>query len=312
MKEPLVSIVVPTYNVERYIEECLDSLLAQSYKNIEYIIIDDASSDATPYLMKTYEDKMHIVRNKKNNGQGAVRNQGLSVAKGAYVLFVDSDDWIEPDTVRQLVEKAVDTKSDLVRFNGVSFNDNEHTIKSKAHYNFSSILSKDQIYEGKDLLVVNQKSYSASPCLYLVKKDLLEQNKILFPEGLLHEDEYFSTMVFVHSTRMSYSDNSFYHRRYRVASTMTENTPLHIKKSFESYIEIFKLLEEEYQSEKFNLNQKAFIKRQLLSIYHGLKSSKVEQSEKKSLKNFKTIGYYDKIKIVASLLKSTIKSKMSL
>ncbi|MER2064530.1 MAG: glycosyltransferase family A protein, partial [Alkalibacterium sp.] len=84
MTKPLVSIIVPTYNVERYIEECIDSLLAQTYPNTEIIVLDDASTDATVYLLKQYTNKITLIENDKNKGQGARRNQGLELAKGKY------------------------------------------------------------------------------------------------------------------------------------------------------------------------------------------------------------------------------------
>ncbi|WP_080146745.1 glycosyltransferase family 2 protein [Marinilactibacillus piezotolerans] len=303
MHQPLVSIIVPTYNVERYVEECLDSILNQTYSNLEIIVIDDGSTDATPYLLEPYRSKLSLTLNKTNQGQGAVRNQGIKAASGEYILFVDSDDWIEPKTVSSLVQKAIQTEADLVRFNGQSFFEGGTAISEEGKYDFSAVLSPDQIYSNEESLVKNQKAYSASPCLYLVRKDLLEEHRILFPEGILHEDEYFTTQVFLHTKRMCYVDQAYYHRRYRVASTMTEQTPLHKKRSFESYLKVFKLLENEYQSDQYTEKQKNFLKRQLLSIYNGLQQSKVEPELKKELQKLKTISLKDKLRINLSRLR---------
>ncbi|MDZ7835048.1 MAG: glycosyltransferase family A protein [Alkalibacterium sp.] len=95
MSEPLVSVIIPAYNVERYIEECIDSLLAQTYPNTEIIVLDDASTDATVYLLKQYLSSIILIENDKNKGQGARRNEGLEVARGKYVYFMDADDWLE-------------------------------------------------------------------------------------------------------------------------------------------------------------------------------------------------------------------------
>lgn len=303
MKEPLVSIIVPTYNVERYIEECINSILAQTYKNIEVLLIDDGSTDATPYLLKQYEKQLHVTINSQNQGQGAVRNQGIKEADGEYVLFVDADDWIEPITVETLVHKALATDADLVRFNGQSFFDGEATLENEGQYNFSKVLSETEVYKDSTILPKVQKSYSASPCLYLIKKVLLTENDIQFPEGILHEDEYFSTKVFIHTQVMTYVNQFLYHRRYRVASTMTESTPNHKKKSFESYLKVFKLIEDDYYSDQYNEQQKAFLKRQLLSIYNGLQQSSVKLSRKKKLNNLKSISFTDKLRVNISRLK---------
>ncbi|MFL2116433.1 glycosyltransferase family 2 protein [Marinilactibacillus psychrotolerans] len=304
MTEPLVSIIVPTYNVERYIEESVESILNQTYPNTEIILIDDGSTDATSYLLQQFNDKAQIMVNPINQGQGAVRNQGINQATGDYILFVDSDDWIEPGAVRGLVQKAIETKAEIVRFNGQSFFDGKATPKQLGDYDFSEVLEENEIYIAPEILPKIQKSYSASPCLYLVKRSLLIENRIRFPEGILHEDEYFSTLVFLHAKKMAYINQFYYHRRYRVASTMTESTPRHKQRSFESYLKVFQLMEEEYISSQYNQQQKGFLKRQLLSIYNGLLQSPVDTGLKKQLKNITSITAKDRFRIQISRLRT--------
>ncbi|WP_208558910.1 glycosyltransferase family 2 protein [Marinilactibacillus kalidii] len=307
MDKPLVSVIIPTYNVERYIEECMDTVLAQTYESLEVIVIDDGSTDATPYLLKQYEKNVSLTLNKQNKGQGAIRNQGIEQATGDYLLFVDSDDWIEKNTIETLVFKAQQTEADLVRFNGQSFFDGAEQYEKSVDYNFSSVLEEHVVYEGETLLDKNLKAYSASPCLYMVKKALLDAKHIRFPEGVLHEDEYFTTKVFISSKTMIYVDKIFYHRRYRVASTMTESTPHHKIKSFESYLEIFRLLETDYQSDRYTSIQKVFLKRQMLSIYNGLQQSQVEPMMKRRLKTINSITIKDKMRIKLSILRQKLK-----
>lgn len=304
MTDPLVSIIVPTYNVERYIEESIESILNQTYPNIEVILIDDGSTDATSYLLQQFKDKAHIMVNPINQGQGAVRNQGINQATGDYILFVDSDDWIEPGAVRGLVQKAIETKADIVRFNGQSFFDGKATPKQLGDYDFSEVLEENEVYIAPEILPKIQKSYSASPCLYLVKRSLFIENRIRFPEGILHEDEYFSTLVFLHTKKMAYINQSYYHRRYRAASTMTESTLKHKQRSFQSYLKVFQLIEEEYISSQYNQQQKDFLKRQLLSIYNGLLQSPVDTGLKKQLKNITSITAKDRFRIQISRLRA--------
>ncbi|GAA0483959.1 glycosyltransferase [Alkalibacterium sp. m-11] len=309
MNQPLVSIIVPAYNVERYIEECIDSLLNQSYKNIEIIVLDDASTDATRYLMRQYESHIQIIENDTNQGQGARRNQGIKLAKGEYIYFVDSDDWIEPNAIERLVKQAEAEKLDLVRFNGAAFYEGGSAPKEEGNYDFSHVLKDKAVYTGEELLEKNRKSYSASPCLYLVKKEVIDQHNLFFLEGVLHEDEYFTTRLFVSVESMSYLNEALYHRRYRLASTMTENTDTHKLKSFDSYLKVFKALEIEYESKKMNPLQKTFIKRQLLSIYNGLKESPVLPENKRKLRGLESITLIDKVYLILSKVNHRINKK---
>lgn len=309
MGEPLVSIIIPTYNVERYIEECIDSLLKQTYKRIEIIVIDDGSKDATPYLLKSYEERILLKLNKKNQGQGAVRNHGLEQANGEYILFVDSDDWIDVEAVEILVGKALDTEADLIRFNGKTVFEGDSDLSKENLYTFNSILNEKVLYTNVGLLDANRKAYSASPCLYLIKKEVIEEELLSFPEGVLHEDEYFTTKLFISIKSMAYVNKALYYRRYRLASTMTENTKEHKVRSSKSYLKVFKLLEELYLSNQYNDSQKSFLKRQLISIYHGLQQSDVNSDLKKELRSLKTITLKDRLQIEVSKLRQKIEKR---
>lgn len=104
---PLVSIIVPVYNVERYIKRCVDSLQGQTLQNIEIILVDDGSKDNSGRLCDEFAQqnpRIHVIH-KQNAGQGLARNDGLNIAKGRYVLFIDSDDFIEPDTCEKLSDR---------------------------------------------------------------------------------------------------------------------------------------------------------------------------------------------------------------
>lgn len=107
ISKPLVSIIVPVYNVERYIKRCVDSLRGQTLQNIEIILVDDGSKDNSGCLCDEFaqqDSKIHVIH-KQNAGQGLARNDGLNIAKGHYVLFIDSDDFIEPDTCEKLSDR---------------------------------------------------------------------------------------------------------------------------------------------------------------------------------------------------------------
>lgn len=304
MSKPLVSIIVPTYNVERYIEECIDSLLNQTYQPIEIIVIDDGSKDATLYLLKQYQDQIQLISHTVNKGQGARRNEGLKKASGKYIYFVDSDDWIEKQTVEAAVSQLEKTGADLVRFNARAFHDGHEASQQEQNpYDFAAILKDKAVYEGPEALEKNRKSYSASPCLYIATKECIDKLELKFIEGVLHEDEYYTTRLFASVTRLTYLNEHFYHRRYRLASTMTEQSKMHKLRSFESYIKVFKALEEEYEKDSYTQEQQAFIKRQLLSIYNGLQTSPVEPILKKQLRDLKSVSQKDKVYLSLARLK---------
>lgn len=120
---PKISVIIPVFNVEEYLSNCLDSILNQSFKDIEIICVNDGSSDNSLQILNQYaaNDSRVIVVNKDNEGSGVARNVGLSIAKGEYVFFVDGDDWLEKNIFEPMLEKAVSDKTDILIFGGLSY-----------------------------------------------------------------------------------------------------------------------------------------------------------------------------------------------
>lgn len=125
MSDPLVSIIVPVYNVENYLERCMKSIVEQSYNNIQVVVINDGSTDSSLSILNKIakNDKRVKVFNKENGGQASARNLGLKEAEGEYILLVDSDDYLAKDTVKECIVKAQATDSDLVIFDFYNIND---------------------------------------------------------------------------------------------------------------------------------------------------------------------------------------------
>ena len=120
---PLVSVVVPVYNAEPYLRECLDSLLGQTLKEIEIIAVDDGSTDGSASVLQAYaqKDSRISVLTQGNSGQSAARNSALETAKGAYVQFLDADDWLDPDCCRVLSGQTAAVKLDMLSMAAVSY-----------------------------------------------------------------------------------------------------------------------------------------------------------------------------------------------
>lgn len=302
MSQPVVSVIVPTYNVERYVEECLASIMSQTYESIELIVIDDGSTDTTPYLLKQHPGDFHLILNQENKKQGAARNEGLAQATGKYILFVDADDLLVPEAVQVLVAAAEREQVDLVRFNAAVIQQHLHPDVAVNQYNFSHVLAEGEMYTGEQLLLVLRKSYHPSPCLYMTKRAVLTEGSVRFPEGIIHEDEWFTLKLFTLVESMVYVNQALYQRRYRLSSTMTDRSNLQKLRSFESYKEILHRMTELYHDLEQPAERK-FVKRQMLSIYSGLEQLEVPAERRQELREFEEITLVDRLLLDVRRLK---------
>lgn len=173
MKNPLVSVIVPTYNAEKTLNKCLDSLLNQTLKEIEIIVINDKSTDKTLEILNSYKDnkKIVIIDNKKNLGPAASRNKGLDIAKGKYIGFVDSDDYIDPKMYEEMSSKMTDdvdlvccgrynvTKNGIKEIINYSNETDAHAFSKTSNYNCDKLFKKS-IIDKYNLRLPEQYSYA--------------------------------------------------------------------------------------------------------------------------------------------------------
>ena len=185
MENFLISVIVPVYNVEKYLKRCLKSILNQTYKKIEILIIDDGSTDHSGKISDEYAkiDSRVQVFHKKNGGLSDARNYGIQKAKGKYVMFIDSDDWIPLNSIRKMVETVSQTESDIVsgEIKEVYNTNTEKKGKNNNEYKIE-VLSKNEALE--KLMYLHNFSNSASAKMY--KKELFDNIK--FPVGKYYED----------------------------------------------------------------------------------------------------------------------------
>lgn len=292
---PLVSVIVPVYNVEAYIEDCLTSIVDQTYQQLEIILVDDGSTDNSNEKIQPYlSDKRVQLITQTNKGLSGARNTGLEAATGKYILFVDSDDYIQLKTIEEVVKKLEKNHLDLIRFNGKAFLDELNQPIEQNSYDFSHRLQEGRIYRN-DLFKANRRTFVSPVYLYIIRRDVIEENRIRFYEGILHEDELFTTQVFVAIKSMMYINQYYYNRRYRENSIMTNQSSERLQQTFDSYAVIYKELEKMYVQTNYSKEQKKLIKRQMLSIYSGLKKSEIKETEKASfMKETKSINTLDK------------------
>lgn len=235
--EPLVSVIIPVYNVEKYLKECIDSVINQEYKNIEIIIINDGSTDNSIYILNDYQLKYRNIRivTQENSGLSATRNKGIELATGKYIYFLDSDDYILPNTIKNLIEKMEENNLDIIRFSAEPFmDDGNNNLIDKNKYNFSKYFEKDKKYEKNNFIDLCVKGYSSSACLYIIKRNILIKNNLRFKTDILHEDELFTVELLLNINSGMYDPNAYYKRRYRSDSIMTTQSEESIKESFDS------------------------------------------------------------------------------
>ena len=205
--KPLLTVVIPVYNVEKYLKRCVESVIAQDWKKYEILLVDDGSTDHSPQIcdnyVKTY-DFISVIH-KENGGLSEARNTGLSQAKGEYVYFPDSDDWIEPDTFIALSEALESQKFDIISFNREFVKGEEDVIISDP--------VETQVFEGKDAFVKMLKhSYItgfANDKIY--RKSLFMDHDILFPKGKYYEDLGTNYKLFLSAKKVYATNQKYYH-----------------------------------------------------------------------------------------------------
>lgn len=214
---PEISVIIPVYNVEQYLKKCVDSVLEQSFKNIEVILVDDGSPDKCPEICDCYakQDDRVIVVHKENGGLSSARNAGLKIARGRYIYFVDSDDWIVGNALEILLTIMQNTKSDVVIASYDLFFDETKTIEELP------IKIKDEVISGRDVvdkLTGGQGASYVIACNKLYKRELFQT--ISFREGYIHEDCIIAHRIFGQCNSVACTSQAVYFYRRRTNSIM--------------------------------------------------------------------------------------------
>lgn len=241
-----ISVVIPVYNVEKYLKKCLDSVINQTLKDIEIIIVNDGSPDNSQAIIDEYakKDRRIIPLIQENGRQGKARNTGLKHAKGEYISFIDSDDYIEIDMLEKMYDNAKLENSDVVI---CSFY--KHYGKKKNHISINDNLILDTISNN------NPKLFNTfGPCSKIYKRDLLIKNNIKFMEKVYYEDVSFTLKVLTLAKKISFVNEPLYNYIIREGSTMNSNNAirnLDIIIAFDDVIEYFenKKIYNKYYSE---------------------------------------------------------------
>lgn len=218
---PLISIIVPVYKVEKYLNRCVLSIVNQTYDNLEIILVDDGSPDQCPFMCDEWakKDKRIKVIHKKNGGLSDARNVGMRAASGELIGFVDSDDWIAPDMYQYLYERMNADNSDISTC-GVKMVWDNDTPSQMLTRSGSCVLNKKEAMEA-----LIDESWIKQPVWYKLYKTQIIQN-IFFPVGKYHEDAFWSYQVIGMANRVTVSDHLGYFYRQRNDSIMGEKYSL--------------------------------------------------------------------------------------
>lgn len=216
MSEALCSIIVPVFNVREFLQRCLLSLKAQTYKNIEIIIVNDGSTDGSMTLCKEFfaQDQNVTFLDQVNSGQGVARNLGVSVASGDYIVFVDADDWIDKELCSDLVSRMNEGPLDFISF-GLDFvTQDEKVVHEISRFRFET-LSGDAIFKAAML----DDAVLSSPVNKMYRRSFLQEYAIEFPAVRACEDMYFSRAVSFFSSYTAFISKVYYHALIRNNST---------------------------------------------------------------------------------------------
>lgn len=235
-----ISIVVPIYNVELYLRECIESLVNQNLPSAEYeiILVNDGSTDRSGEIAKEYVDKFDNITfyEQVNQGQAVARNLGLNKAQGEYVMFVDSDDYLEKNILKRMYDEAVANNNDILitGFNVQQKDGDYHNQTDLKIFN-TNLSGADALLQGLNI---------GSTCTRLYKRELLSNNNIYFKAGIKHEDVYFNIEVYPLAKSIRSLDLYTYNYRWNEGSTDRSFDRVNITKGLMSDLEIARLARE--------------------------------------------------------------------
>ncbi len=256
-----VSIIVPVFNVEDYLEECLLSAVNQDYENIEIIIVDDGSTDSSGKIIDKFKSQHAFIQSvkTKNQGQSSARNLGLEMATGDYVLFLDSDDWFEKNTVSLCMQTITNYNLDIVLFSADVFFDGEVSEnKTELDEYYVRSIQVNRVLQARYLFTeeLRLNRYIVQPCMYMF--DRVKFLNLRFYPGIIYEDNLFTTHLLLEHMdgNVMCLTNKLYHRRLRPQSTVTgSKQQRHIDGHFVVIDELIKMVPHHEKQEKKALKQ---------------------------------------------------------
>ena len=271
--KPLLSVIVPVYNVEKYLKRCLESILVQSWNDYEIILVDDGSTDSSAQICDLYAEKYEMIRviHKENKGLSDTRNRGIEKASGEYVYFPDSDDWLEPNTFSELSDVIEELTYDIISLNREFVTSEEDKLISAK--------SRIQKLSGKQALLemLKQRDVTGFANDKIYRKKLFLDNDIEFPVGKYYEDLGTNYKLFLKATKVYVTNQKYYHYLITNPDSITQSwNEQKLQDMFGFYREIYysPLVREKFEELEIEILQ-AFYINGLIHILSSLYKSNI-------------------------------------
>lgn len=250
----LISVIVPVYNAEKYLETCVNSIINQKYTNLEIILVDDGSKDNSLDLCKKYAEKDNRIKviHKENGGVSTARNAGIESASGDFIAFVDSDDYIDENMYFNMMQKVEEYNCDMVMCDCYKVNGENKEIFT--HDIRDGFYDKEQLYKEyfDKLLMLDSINYPAtiSNWVMLIKSHIIKNNKLKYIEGVKYsEDLLFGSQVMYYTNRFYYLKGECY---YNYINNPTSATNTYYEKKWDNFVQLY------YEIKRFFGNKKDF------------------------------------------------------
>ena len=229
-----VSVIVPIYNVAPWLDACLTSLEKQTLKDIEVIMVNDGSTDKSRQIAAGYAEKNSnfMLIDREYGGLSAARNTGMDMARGEYVYFLDSDDYLAENALELLYTKAANEELDVLKFSSYTFTDGREDFRWGPEYKYKGvypdIMSGAQAFSA----FIKNSDYSPSCCLIFSRRETIVNNGLRFCEGIIHEDNLFHYQLMTVSLRTAVLNQPLYYRRVRTGSISKASNHLNKHRSW--------------------------------------------------------------------------------
>lgn len=264
----ILSIVVPVYNVAKYLPKCLDSLLNQDIglDDYEIIVVNDGSTDASGEIAQDYAGRFSniVLLNQENKGLSAARNSGIGSAKGKYIQFVDSDDYLQPNVLKSLVEKMERDSLDILRFNYQNVNE-KYEVFNPNKINKPFVDYRDEVCDG--LTFLNERlGYACYAVQFIIKAELLMPHENRFREGMLFEDTEWTPRILTLAHRMTSVETIVYNYLQREGSITQSVDKTKKEKSIKDRLMLLDLLQSQMQNLQDRRWHKGMVAQTVVSI----------------------------------------------
>lgn len=306
----LVSVIIPVYNTEKYLESCIESVLHQTYQNLEVILVDDGSGDHSPAICDSFAEKDSRIKviHKENEGLGYTRNCGLKYATGVYVSFLDSDDILDEDTYEYCIRKMEKYRADACYFG-------RKTFTESGEYSVNSNIPEKLVYKGREVTEEFVKHYigwlqheqttpyiKESSCCALYRRDIIERNHLQFPSEreCLSEDAFFNMDICRNAGCLIIIPKDFYNYRYNPNSLTTKYDAERFKRIVGYYHKLLEYIEKfpEVTDARERVDYKFF------ALVRGIIKREIEQSKwlecRDVIQKVRNIASYEEVISAAS------------